>query len=229
MIVQRKNVTAFLLGLVAVGLAGCGSAFQDYNPWKVAEWRQMEPRRDVNYVEMVALDHVVSFRPNAIRLDPAERGRLRRFVHNGSIKSTDEIAIHAPAAAEGEGAQIARARVDFLRREFLALGLPADVFYSQAGTPLSTSDQVAIVAHRALTLPPDCSNSDPILPGRPSWKVGCTTAAALGTMVADPRDLVRGRPTGPADGHAASKAIEGYRDPAKFEQKPQKIIIEATQ
>ncbi len=228
MTAQRRNfVPALLLSLLAVGLGGCGLPIQDYNPWKVGEWRQITDR-PINHVEMVTLDHVVAFRPNAVRLDQAEIGRLIQFFQLGNIKSTDEIALHAPAAAGGPDAQVARARVDFLRQEFLTRGLPTRVYYGHAGIPLSDTDQIAVVVHRAIAMPPDCSVSDPVLPGRPSWIRGCANNAALGLMVADPRDLVRGRPTAPADGVAASKAVEGYRDPKKFEQKPQTIVIEAT-
>lgn len=229
MTAQRKNlVPALLLSLLASGLlGGCAGVLQEYNPWTFGEWRQIH-ERPINHVEMVSMEHVVAFRPNAIRLDQAELGRMIQFLTNSSVKSTDEIAIHAPAAASGTDGQVARARLDFLQREFVVRGLATRVFRSHAGIPLSDTNQVAVVVHRAIAMPPDCTASDPILAGRPSWTPGCTTNASLGLMVADPRDLVRGRPISPADGVAASKAIEGYRDPAKFEQKPQTITIEAT-
>jgi len=229
MTAQRKNFSpALLLSLLAGGLlGGCSGALQEYNPWKYGEWRQIR-ERPINHVEMVSMEHVVAFSENAIRLDQAEFSRMIQFLENSSIKSTDEIAIHAPAFASGTGAQVTRARLDFLQREFLVRGLPTRVFHSRAGIPLSGTDQIAVVVHRAIAMAPDCTASDPIMAGRPSWTPGCTTNASLGLMIADPRDLVRGRPIAPADGVAASKAVEGYRDPKKFEQKPQKIVIEAT-
>jgi type IV pilus biogenesis protein CpaD/CtpE len=42
-------------------------------------------------------------------------------------------------------------------------------------------------------------------------KEGCVNAANLARMVADPRDLVQGRPLGDADGARASLAIETYK------------------
>jgi len=227
MTAQRKNCAPVLLSLLAIGLAGCGKTLQDYNPWTIGEWRQMR-ERPINHVEMVSLEHVVAFRPNAIRLDQAERGRLIQFFENSNVKSTDQIALHAPVAASGPDGQVARARLDFLQREFLTRGLPARVYRSHAGIPLSDTNQIAVVVHRAIAMPPDCSMPDPIGAGRPRSTPGCAVNASLGLMVADPQDLARGRPTSPADGVAASKAIEGYRDPKKFEQKPQKITIEAT-
>lgn len=228
MTTQRKNgAPVLLMSLLAFGLGGCGSTFQDYNPWKVGEWRQIN-ERPINHVEMVSMEHVVAFRPNAIRLDQAELGRLIQFFENSSVKSTDQISLSAPAVISGPDGQVAKARLDFLQREFLSRGLPTRVSRSLAGIPLSDANQVRVVVHRAIAMPPDCRVSDPLTPGRPSWTPGCTTNAALGIMVADPRDLARGRPISPADGVAASKAVEGYRDPKKFEQKPQTIVIEAT-
>jgi pilus assembly protein CpaD len=50
----------------------------------------------------------------------------------------------------------------------------------------------------------DHSNPEAISPG-------CVSAANLGAMLADPADLIRGRPLGPADGQRAAKAVEVYR------------------
>ena len=54
------------------------------------------------------------------------------------------------------------------------------------------------------------------MPGRnfnnqPHPNLGCSTATNLGLMVADPRDLMRGRPIGPMDGEFAAKGVFDYR------------------
>jgi len=41
--------------------------------------------------------------------------------------------------------------------------------------------------------------------------LGCVSAVNLRAMVADPADLERGRPLGPADGERQTGAIEAYR------------------
>ena len=41
--------------------------------------------------------------------------------------------------------------------------------------------------------------------------LGCVSASNLRAMVANPEDLDRGRPLGPADGDRATRAIETYR------------------
>ena len=68
---------------------------------------------------------------------------------------------------------------------------------------LATSVAVAD-SHRLDPNDPD----DALTIGR---KIGCSTNANLGQMVADPLDLQQGRPAGAADGEAASLSIQRYR------------------
>jgi type IV pilus biogenesis protein CpaD/CtpE len=46
---------------------------------------------------------------------------------------------------------------------------------------------------------------------RPQYNYSCSTAAALGMMVANPVDLKTGRSEGAADGEAAARVIQLYR------------------
>jgi pilus assembly protein CpaD len=45
----------------------------------------------------------------------------------------------------------------------------------------------------------------------PLGNLGCATLSSLGQMVADPADLQRGRPLGPADATREAEAIVRYR------------------
>jgi type IV pilus biogenesis protein CpaD/CtpE len=74
-------------------------------------------------------------------------------------------------------------------------------------------------ARRAATVPeveaaqPTCRPAD-FLPGRPAAAPpadGCWNDANLARMVADPGDLARGRPLGPASGAREALAVEAYR------------------
>ena len=76
-------------------------------------------------------------------------------------------------------------------------------------------DRVRVVVGRYIVVPPDCPNW-----GQPSNRnpgnfqssnFGCATTVNLGLMAADPGDLIRGQPLSPADGAAASLAIQRYR------------------
>ena len=231
MTAKRANLarSALLLAVTALVLPGCsGVDLQDYNPWTVGEWRQINDR-PINHVDLVAMEHIVAFRPSAIRLDQAELSRLRYFVETSRAQSSDQIMVHAPRRVEGLDDQVTRARLEILRQEFLNLGLQASISYRPAANLSNSPDQVAVVVSRAVAIVPDCTASDPVGQGvRPQWTVGCSVNASLGLMAADPRDLVRGRAVAPADGEVLSKAVEGYRDPAKAQERPNTLTLEFT-
>ena len=192
----------------------------------MGQWRQMPTRPD-NHVEMVTLEHKVAFAPSAIRPGDREFGRLLDFVQESELASTDEIFLDAPRSTTGIHDAVNAARLEVLEGELLQLGLPVDIADEpMAGSP--SADQVALVVKRAVAIPPDCEVEQPGLAQRPDWKVGCAVNASLGLMVADPRDLARGRPLGPADGESASKAIENYRNPEKEEGQGESLKLELT-
>jgi hypothetical protein len=62
---------------------------------------------------------------------------------------------------------------------------------------------------------PDCVGAD-YLPGKPLAttrpEFGCWSQANLALMVADPADLVHGKPLGPASGRREALSVETYQD-----------------
>jgi type IV pilus biogenesis protein CpaD/CtpE len=62
---------------------------------------------------------------------------------------------------------------------------------------------------------PDCQAAD-YLPGKPLATTrpqeGCWNEANLARMVADPVDLVHGKPLGPANGRRETLGVETYQD-----------------
>lgn len=201
--------TTILLGCAVVALSGCSKDFQDYNPLTYGEWRDMEKRAEA-HVEEVSLEHFVAFQPNAIRLGDEERRRLLQFVDESALNTRDDIILQATPGTKGSGDPVAKARVEDLEREFLELGLPVRISRRSAG-PVSVegADQVAVFVRRAVAIPPEC-RPDPAWT-RPDYQMGCYNNAGLAYMVADPRDLAKGRTIGPADGDAASLAVKRYR------------------
>lgn len=227
---KGPKTKALLLGLAAATLAlsGCQDAdLQDANPFLTAQWRQ-RPALDENHVEFVTMNHVVAYAPEAIKPGNREFARLRDFVREGSVTSQDEIVIDAARPTGGGLDPVSVARLEILEGELLQLGLPvtiADLPLSEAG---ESADQVTVTVKRAVAIPPDCSVPQPDLGQKPERTPGCHNTAALTYIIANPRDLLKGRPIGPADGHIASKAIEDYRNPKEGEGQNQPLLFELT-
>ncbi|WP_375462814.1 CpaD family pilus assembly protein [uncultured Methylobacterium sp.] len=79
---------------------------------------------------------------------------------------------------------------------------------------LSFRRMEARVADRCGLWPQDLGENSPIANFRnePSWNLGCATQSALAAQVADPVDLVRGRPEGRIDTTRRVKDIGQLRD-----------------
>jgi len=219
-----------LLGLAAATLvlSGCQDTdLQDANPFLTAQWRQ-RPAQEENHVEMVTMDHVVAYAPSAIKPDNRQLARLRDFVREGSVTSQDEIVIDAARPAGGGLDPVSVARLEILEGEFLQLGLPVSIADAPLPETGKAADQVTIAVKRAVAVPPDCTVSQPQIGQKPDRNPGCHTTGALSYMIANPRDLLKGRPIGPADGETASRAVEAYRNPEAQEGQNQPLLFELT-
>jgi pilus assembly protein CpaD len=221
---------ALLLGLAAATLvlSGCQDPdLQDANPFLTAQWRQ-KPASYENHVEFVTMNHVVAYEANAIKPGNREFARLRDFVREGSVTSQDEIVIDAARPAGGSRGPVSVARLEILEGEFLQLGLLVTI----ADLPLSETgenvDQITVAVKRAVAIAPDCSAPQPDIGQKPERTPGCHNTAALSYIIANPRDLLKGRPIGPTDGETASRAVEAYRNPDKGEGQSQPLVFELT-
>ncbi|MGH6886966.1 MAG: CpaD family pilus assembly lipoprotein, partial [Geminicoccales bacterium] len=75
--------------------------------------------------------------------------------------------------------------------------------------------RVEVVLERYLVTLPACPDwsreSGTDFDNLPLSNLGCATQTNLGLMIAEPKDLVRGRPLGPADGIQQAEGIVRYR------------------
>ncbi|WP_168788369.1 CpaD family pilus assembly lipoprotein [Paraburkholderia aromaticivorans] len=82
--------------------------------------------------------------------------------------------------------------------------------------PRSMPDQSTIGFDGRFALPPDCASlSRPsVLTDagwhRPSMEWGCATYSNLAAQIANPQDLVKPQPLGPADAAVAASAVRRY-------------------
>ena len=205
---MHNTARCVLIGLAAITLSACQSSEGEYFSEVAARWQQIPPVPE-NQVETIALEHPVAFGTNAKQASDAERRRMRDFIISSDVTSFDTVIIEGPASSSGQYDSLSSARIDSLIQEFADLGLP--VYVADAATSSSRAkDQVNILVTRAIAVPPDCAGSYQV--GQwPEYELGCSNSAALGQMIADPRDLNRGRDLAPADGERASVALQRYR------------------
>ncbi len=162
----------------------------------------------------LAADELESLRRFLAAL-PAE-GRLRALVighaderasDSYNLALSDRRARHVAELLRAHGLE----RVELSRRA-LGESRPVDPGHHEAAW--ARNRRVEIVVRHWVAEAPRCGEWDraaalhgqALLPD-----LGCATAANLVAMVADPADLVEGRPLGPADGVREAEAVVRYR------------------
>jgi pilus assembly protein CpaD len=147
----------------------------------------------------------LAFAPGSARLARPEA--IGQLVASGRLRPNDRVTI---AAAGSPG--LAEARAAAVSRQLLGYGIVADTVTGQTVAP---NHAIIGISRYSVTLPPCPDWSQPPTydfgNAHSSW-YGCTDATNLGLMVANPGDLVSGRPLGPADGQPAVMAVERYRN-----------------
>jgi pilus assembly protein CpaD len=166
-------------------------------------------------------DYTKSEAPNNLRIDGAERrvelafvpgsARLARsdaiqqLVNSGRLRAADRVTI---AAAGPPG--LAEQRKAAVERELLRYGIVAEAV---PGENISANRAILDIGRYTVTLPPCPNWSSPpqaeyTNAHDSNW--GCAAATNLGLMVAQPADLVSGRPLGRADAGPATIAVNRY-------------------
>ncbi len=173
----------------------------DYAAWQPSD------RLPDSYVELVTLEHVVRYSPTTARFGDDERARLKAFLSRTRVGPKDQVALYGPRRDGGLHDPVTAARLQFLRGELAVLGVPAKVPAGQLGT----GDQISLVVSRPVVITPDCTQGPAGKSQRPEFVMGCATSANLGNMIANPLDLEAGQEASPADGEAATRAIQRCR------------------
>jgi pilus assembly protein CpaD len=196
---QRAGPALAVVALASV-LAGCATApDQPLRPERTSE--------NPNAIE-VSLTHrtlAVHFDPGDTAPRPRDVAALNVLMATGDVSPGDRVRIERAAGALADVR--ARGLANALDRQGLRPTLAAP-----GGAP---DGELRLVVEHATATVPDCPNwTKP--PGNPfdnslHSDFGCATAIDLAAMVADPRDLVEGRPLAPVVGDAAIWPINRYR------------------
>lgn len=159
-------------------------------------------------VDYTELKHPAAFAPASATLAPGEAESLASFLDSAAVMPDD----HVYLVTAGDDRLTAQ-RIGSLSRQLARRGIGASVL--PASDKEAGPDQILVKVERYVVTPPSC----------PDWtksplenhenavasNFGCATVTNLGLMVADPRDLVVGRPLGPEEGDPALLAVERYR------------------
>src|SRR5262249_46617030 len=145
----------------------------------------------------------------------SERARLDEFLTRIDPRYGDQILVGTgTGAAEGEiGLERVAAVSEYLRSAGLKV---APLTETSAGR---WDGAVRIAVGRYVVTPPHrpdrtkSASYDPL--NTTSSNFGCATNTNLGLMVADPGDLVRGRPMGPSDGAYGAHMVKTWREGEK--------------
>lgn len=216
-----------LASALALALAACGPAIDGRNPG--LGWSEAGSPKELE-VERAQYRHAVYFDTDRTELKARERDELLTFLRTVNLEPGDSIRIEGHADERASdlynldlAARRAEAVKDFLRAQGLGR---VEVHQSAYGervpaAPGSSEEawrqnrRVEVVVERHLVVLPPCPDwsrrSGTDFANEPHTNFGCAVRTNLGLMVAEPRDLERGRGLGPADGVREAEAIARYR------------------
>jgi len=213
----RSTRLAVMLPMLV--LAGCHIEHAQNNPIEVvtdhtfdsANWQQ-GVAAITTQVEPITLVHVLNFKPGDADLSDSELSGLQEFLRNNGGQDGARIEVDGPRLAGGYFDALTKARVEEIRAELSGLGLRSQIPVKPVALLAKPAEGIAVTVTRAMVIPPDCSVPQPEFATRPDYAWSCANAANLGRMIDDPVDLVQGRTLSPADGEAAAKSVEVYRN-----------------
>jgi pilus assembly protein CpaD len=188
-----------VVAMLALGLCACAGSPRPVSAGATSE----EPNPIA--VSLVKLSHEVIFAGSEIEPSAAEQSELDAFLAGSDARRGDTVTVLAGGGAQDE------ARTSALAAQLQARGFSGKVAHD-AAVP---TGRVRVLVERYVASAqacPDWSKAEWSNFGNvTSSNFGCSTSANLAAMVADPHDLVTGRPMGPAVGEAATRPVEVYR------------------
>ncbi len=174
---------------------------------RTAHWSPAQSPK-INKVNWVSHSHTVRPTKAGDGLSTAERDKLDRFAAEISLGYGDQVVIKTPPRHRAKTAAA-------VARYFRARRLDPRIQVVD-GNRRRGDDTMTVTIGRYVVTPPKCPDwtkpAGPDPNNRVSSNFGCASTTNLGLMLADPGDLVRGRPKGPGDGVAAARLVRRYRE-----------------
>jgi pilus assembly protein CpaD len=233
--VPRPLVWLSLLGL---GLGACTPAL---GPQSNLGWIEASSPKRLE-VDRADYRHSVYFATDSSALTASERDRLLTFLQTVQPGGRDSIRLEGHAderatelynlelaadRAERVAAFLDEAGYSGLEVTATALGEALPAVPSTGPAAWQLNRRVEVVLERYLVTLPACPDwsreSGTDFDNLPLSNFGCATQTNLGLMIAEPKDLVRGRPLAPADGIQQAEGVVRYRTGEVVELEEQKV------
>lgn len=211
---RLKRLCGVKLVLIAVfALAACSQQIEGWN-------NEAPPTPKKSTVEWSVADHELRFTPESRWLAPGELSRLDAFLTKIDIRRP--VHVYVQTGGNGIPKSLADNRAATMHALLRARGVMArerPPEMTPGSGPVTSGDNpdtaALLVGHYGVATPGCPDWRKPTIAdfsNQQSSNLGCANELNLGLMVADPRDLIRGREEGPADGTRAELAVTGYRE-----------------
>lgn len=227
------------LALAAIALTACAPGSAEMDP--ALGWLEAGSPKALE-VDRAQYRHIVYFPTDGDDMGGGEQDRLIAFLRAVQPKDSDDIRVEGHAderATDLYNFDLAGRRMETVKR-FLndngvdRLGMHASSFGERAPAVAGSGERawqrnrrVEIVLERYLVTPPACPDwsrkTGVDYANKPHTNFGCATATNLGLMIADPRDLVRGRKLDSADGVHQAEGIVRYREGEQPELQEERV------
>ena len=214
------------LSLLALGLGACTPSL---GPQPNLGWIEASSPKRLE-VDPADYRHSVYFATDSSALTANERNRLLTFLRTVQPSARDSVRLEGHAderatelynlelasnRAEQVAAFLDEAGYGDLSVTTTAFGEALPAVPSTGPAAWQLNRRVEVVLERYLVTLPGCPDwsreSGTDFDNLPFSNFGCATETNLGLMIAEPKDLVRGRPLGPADGTHQAEGIVRYR------------------
>jgi pilus assembly protein CpaD len=227
---SRRSRLPRLFGcLTALGIALAACSTAQSGPNSHLGWLEASSPKSLE-VERAQYRHTIHFGTDQAELSAVEQERLLTFLETVAPTRQDTLLIEGHAderASDLYNVDLASRRISSVSQFLNNHGLGRVPIYTSAygeripaaagGGPEAWREnrRVELVLERHLVELPPCpdwsreSGSD--FSNLPGSNFGCASQTNLGLMVANPRDLVRGRKLAPASGIHAAEGIVRYR------------------
>jgi pilus biogenesis lipoprotein CpaD len=214
------------LSLLTLGLGACAPTL---GPQPNLGWIEASSPKRLE-VDRADYRHSVYFATDSSALTASERDRLLTFLQTVQPSARDSIRLEGHAderATELYNLELAARRAEQVQALLdeagygdltvtaTALGEALPAVPSTGPAAWQLNRRVEVVLERYLVTLPACPDwsreTGTDFDNLPLSNLGCATQTNLGLMIAEPKDLVRGRPLGPADGIQQAEGIVRYR------------------